>query len=78
MKLLFDKNLPPRLVEELSDLFPDALHVSECGLGSAGDSSISDFAKVESRVIVSKDSDFHERSVLLGGPPKVIWLRIGN
>ena len=28
--------------------------------------------------IVSKDSDFAERSVLLGSPPKVIWLRAAN
>lgn len=78
MRLLFDENLPPRLVVELGDLFPDSLHVSECDLGSAVDRSIWEFAKAENLVIVSKDSDFHERSVLLGGPPKVIWLRVGN
>jgi predicted nuclease of predicted toxin-antitoxin system len=27
---------------------------------------------------VSKDSDFYERSVRVGAPPKVIWLRLGN
>jgi predicted nuclease of predicted toxin-antitoxin system len=42
------------------------------------DRSIWEFAKAENLVIVSKDSDFHERSVLLGGPPKAIWLRVGN
>ncbi len=29
-------------------------------------------------VIVSKDEDFHRLSVLLGPPPKVIWIRLGN
>lgn len=29
-------------------------------------------------MIVSKDSDFAQRSLLLGGLPKVVWLRIGN
>ncbi len=29
-------------------------------------------------MIVSKDSDFYERSIKLGAPPKVIWLRLGN
>jgi predicted nuclease of predicted toxin-antitoxin system len=29
-------------------------------------------------VIVSKDSDFQERSVLYGFPPKFIWLRAAN
>jgi predicted nuclease of predicted toxin-antitoxin system len=29
-------------------------------------------------VIISKDSDFQQRSLLLGHPPKFIWLRVGN
>jgi predicted nuclease of predicted toxin-antitoxin system len=28
--------------------------------------------------ILSKDSDFYQRSLLFGPPPKLIWLRIGN
>jgi predicted nuclease of predicted toxin-antitoxin system len=27
---------------------------------------------------VSKDTDFYQRSLLYGAPPKVIWLRAGN
>jgi predicted nuclease of predicted toxin-antitoxin system len=27
---------------------------------------------------LSQDADFHQRSLLLGSPPKVVWLRIGN
>jgi predicted nuclease of predicted toxin-antitoxin system len=27
---------------------------------------------------VSKDSDFYEKSMLYGHPPKVIWIRRGN
>jgi len=29
-------------------------------------------------VIVTKDENFHRLSVLLGPPPKVIWVRLGN
>ncbi|MGH9875040.1 MAG: DUF5615 family PIN-like protein [Pyrinomonadaceae bacterium] len=28
--------------------------------------------------MVSKDSDFQQRSLLHGAPPKFIWLRVGN
>ena len=28
--------------------------------------------------IASKDSDFQQRSLLVGQPPKFIWLRVGN
>jgi len=28
--------------------------------------------------VVSKDSDFHQMSLLYGHPPKGVWLRCGN
>lgn len=28
--------------------------------------------------LVSKDTDFYQKAILLGPPPKFIWLRIGN
>ena len=29
-------------------------------------------------MIVSKDYDFYQRSLLLGPPPKIVWIRKGN
>ncbi len=29
-------------------------------------------------MIVTKDSDYHELSILYGAPPQVIWLKTGN
>lgn len=28
--------------------------------------------------LVSKDTDFYQKAIVLGHPPKFIWLRIGN
>ena len=78
MKLLFDENLSPKLVELLSDVFPDSVHVNNCGLGHSVDEAIWQFAKTNGLTIVTKDSDFQERAVLPGSPPKVIWIRIRN
>ena len=78
MKPLFDENLPPRLAGALEDVYPGSKHVHDCGLGSADDSSIWQFARENAFAIVSKDSDFQERSTLLGAPPKIIWLRAAN
>lgn len=78
MKLLLDENLSPRLPRVLADLYPDSTHVHECGLGSADDAAIWQYAKANGFTIVSKDSDFQDRSVLDGHPPKVIWLRAAN
>ena len=78
MKLLFDENLSPRLAEVLADIYPGSNHVHQCGLGSSDDVTIWDYAKTHGFIIVSKDSDFEERSIVLGCPPKVIWLRTRN
>ena len=78
MKLLFDENLSPRLVGALADVYPGSTHVHQCGLGSTDDTAIWQYAKDNNFTIVSKDSDFNERSVLRGYPPKVIWLRATN
>jgi predicted nuclease of predicted toxin-antitoxin system len=37
-----------------------------------------EFARAKGFIIVSKDADFHQRSLVLGHPPKVIWIRRGN
>jgi predicted nuclease of predicted toxin-antitoxin system len=78
MKLLFDENLSPRLAETLGDLFPGSTHVRNIGLKSADDPTVWDYAVSNNFVIVSKDSDMHDRSLFYGFPPKVIWVRLGN
>lgn len=78
MKLFFDQNLSDRLVKELEPLFPGSSHVRSVGLAAATDSEVWEYARTNGLTIVSKDSDFHERSVMEGFPPKVIWIRRGN
>jgi len=78
MKLLFDQNLSPRLPRLLADIYPDSVHVREVGLRDADDLTIWNYAGLHGYSIVSKDSDFQQRSLLVGAPPKFIWLRVGN
>ena len=78
MKLLFDQNLSPRLPRVLADIYAESIHVREVGLRDADDSEILAYAKANRYAIVSKDSDFQQRSLLHGAPPKFIWLRVGN
>jgi predicted nuclease of predicted toxin-antitoxin system len=78
MKLLFDENLSPKLPGQLSDLFPNLLHVRDVGMNSTIDPVVWDYAKEHDLMIVSKDADMHDLSLVLGNPPKVIWLRLGN
>ena len=78
MKLLFDENLSPKLPERLNDLFPNSLHVRDVGMKATIDPIVWDYAKDNDLMIVSKDSDMHDLSLVFGNPPKVIWLRLGN
>jgi predicted nuclease of predicted toxin-antitoxin system len=78
VKLLFDHNLSPRLIKRLSDLFPDSSHVYLVGLDQADDTAIREYARQNDFLIVTKDADFSDLCLLLGFPPKVIWIRRGN
>jgi predicted nuclease of predicted toxin-antitoxin system len=78
VRLLFDENVSRRLVELLSDEFSDSAHVTGVGLGKADDRRIWEYAREQEFVIVSKDSDFADLAILLGAPPKAVWLRVGN
>ncbi len=78
MKLLFDQNLSHKLVDLLIDVFPGSVHVRQIGLREADDPQIWDYAKTNGCIIVTKDEDFNARSVILGSPPKVIWIQAGN
>ena len=78
MRLLFDENLSPQLVRLVADLFPESLHVRDVSLKSADDPVVWQYAKENGLIIVSKDSDLHQRSFVLGHPPKLVWVRLGN
>jgi len=78
VKLLFDENVSPRLVGSVAKEFPGSAHVRDIGLRGAEDQKIWDHARERGHVIVSKDTDFRERSYVEGFPPKIIWLDVGN
>jgi len=78
LKLLFDQNLSPRLVHLLSDVYPECYHVQDLDLDRSRDTEVWNYAAEHGYTIVSKHADFHQRSLLLGPPPKVVWIRLGN
>ncbi len=78
MRLLFDQNLSHRLVTLLAAEFPGSQHVRNTGMAAGADPVVWGYAAKEGLVIVSKDSDFQQRAVLRGHPPKVVWVRLGN
>jgi predicted nuclease of predicted toxin-antitoxin system len=78
VKLLFDQNLSHKLADALAGDFPGSAHVRDLGMARAGDPVVWSYAAANEFVIVSKDVDFQQRALLLGHPPKVVWIRLGN
>ena len=78
MKLLFDQNLSHRLVNRLANLYPNSTHVQNVGLAAEKDTELWNYARENDYCIVSKDTDFSDRSAIHGWPPKVILLSAGN
>ncbi len=78
MKILLDQNLSFKLCSKLKDIFPDISHIKEISLETGTDEEVWLYAKMNSCIIVSKDSDFVEKAIVRGHPPKVIWIKAGN
>lgn len=78
MKLLLDENLSRRLIPFLVTAYPGSSQVALLELEQSDDRALWAFSKQNGYVLVSRDADFHELSLLNGQPPKLIWLRMGN
>jgi predicted nuclease of predicted toxin-antitoxin system len=72
--LLIDENLPASLAKHLP---VKTFHATELG-DRPRDSELWEVAKKNDWAILTRDTDFFDRIMLDGPPPKVIWIRLGN
>jgi predicted nuclease of predicted toxin-antitoxin system len=73
VRILLDQNLSPKLVRQLTDIFPELETVYDHELIGASDPIIFDWARQAGVVaIISADRDFVLLAERLGPPPKVI------
>lgn len=73
MKLLLDENLSRRLVPFLQHDYPDSSQVVLLGMESATDKEVWQKAKEDGYVIVTRDANFQELSLVWGQPPNRVW-----
>ena len=74
-----DAQLPPQVAQWLAERFNiEAKALRELGLRDASDKDIFAAARAAQAVILTKDRDFVDMAIILGTPPKVIWLTCGN
>lgn len=76
MRLLLDQGLPRSAAALLTEQGFDTVHAGDIGLASASDTAIIDRARIERRIIVTLDADFHALIALAGvSSPSVIRIR---
>lgn len=73
-RFLIDENLPFVLGHRLG---VDYVHATEVE-SQASDSILWDYAKRHDLFVITRDTDFFDRLLLYGPPPKVVWVRLGN
>lgn len=79
MRWLVDAELPRRLAERLASFGQDAVHTRELPAGNrTPDDEITRIANEQTRVVVTKDSDFVDSHLVIGMPPKLLWVTTGN
>jgi predicted nuclease of predicted toxin-antitoxin system len=78
MRFLFDQNISHKILAILPEQFSGSTSVKNEGLINSTDKDIWEFAKKNDFIIVTQDSDFNDLNLLLGFPPKIIWIRTGN
>ncbi len=77
-RFLVDNQLPVTLAHWLRAQGHDADHVLDLSLGQSSDTLIWQRAAATGSVIVTKDEDFAQLTILRAEPVGVVWLRIGN
>ena len=77
-RFLIDNQLPVALAHWLRAQGQQAEHVLELNLGQSPDSFIWQRAAALGAVIVTKDEDFAQLTILRPDPVAVVWLRVGN
>ena len=79
MKFLVDAQLPVRLQHWLINNGFDAIHTDDLPEKDlTTDSTIADLADQESRIVISKDSDFLKMRILKDKPQKLLMITTGN
>lgn len=73
-KYLIDVNLPYYFNLWNSDDYRHVIDIDD----ELSDTQIWEYAKEHKLTIVSKDTDFSDRILLFGPPPKVIQIKFGN
>ncbi len=79
MKFIVDAQLPRRLARFLQDSGYDAIHTLDLPQqNSTPDSNINTLSVAQSRIVITKDSDFVDSFLTIQQPYKLLLISTGN
>ena len=79
MKFLVDAHFPRRLSYQLIDNGEDSIHTLDLpSKNNTTDIELINRADAESRIIITKDSDFIRYRILKGKPDRILMVTTGN
>ncbi|MEL7221727.1 MAG: DUF5615 family PIN-like protein [Bacteroidota bacterium] len=79
MKFLVDAHFPKRLSTWLKENSQDSIHTLDLpDQNKISDREIIRRAELDSRIIITKDSDFIQFRILLGEPDRILMVTTGN
>jgi predicted nuclease of predicted toxin-antitoxin system len=79
MKFIVDAHLPKKLSDLINDLGFDSIHTLDLiDKNATEDNIIRTISVSESRIVITKDSDFEDSFLIKNIPPKLLLVTTGN
>lgn len=75
MKLLIDQNISHRIIDSISDVYPNSIHVTELDLENSSDEAIWKYALINEFTLLTTDSETCSRNVISKESPKIICIQ---
>ena len=75
MKLLIDQNISHKIIDSISDIYPNSIHVTELTLTEGSDLEIWEFALTNDFVFLTTDPETCNRNVISERSPKIICIQ---
>ena len=75
MKLLIDQNISHNIIDSISDIYPNSIHITELKLIEDSDLEIWEYAKLNNFVFLTTDPEACNRNVISSPSPKIICIQ---
>lgn len=75
MKLLIDQNISHNIIDSISDIYPNSIHITELKLVNNSDFEIWEYALTNNYVLLTTDSEACNRNVISNKSPKIICIQ---